>query len=266
MTINHDNWKTAWARGSKFEDIIWIGNDVLAWSSGLHIVFYEIEHKKKSILWCWSHDIGEGVRSLSSHTKYSIFAFAEKSSQPKIMVYTYPSLIKISECSNGSTNHCLCTGFTATDYIVSIDSYPHFRLSVWNWRTGEKIATVQTHIQDEIGQIMRINLIGPVLVAQVGKSCGEAYVWDLIITKETTILKGNSSILFRFELKFHYSRHELIIELKSIRRIDFTCTCFDCLFYNNNKNHGSLYSIQQNLTSLRAIDQVKSIRFHFKSG
>lgn len=235
MPINHDNWKTAWARGSKFEDIIWIGNDVLAWCSGLHIVFYQIEHKKKSILWCWSHDIGEGVRSLSSHTKYPIFAFAEKASQPKIMVYTYPSLIKISECANGFTNHCLATGFTSTDYIISMGSYPHFRLSVWNWRTGEKIAAVHTHIRDEIGQIMRINLIGPVLVAQVGKSCGEAYVWDLIITKEATILKGNNSILFRFELKSRYSRYKLIIELKSISHSNY-------LSHNNHKDHGSLYS------------------------
>lgn len=193
--MNHNNWRPAWIRGNKFEDIVWITKDVLAWCSGILIVFYNINQKKQSFYWCWNHDTGEGVRCLSAHKTLSVFAFAEKIIQPRILVFSYPSMSKIAECTGGCASGYLTTAFAQRDHLISIGSYPLFMMTIWNWRTGEKIISVNTFIRDEVGQIMKITQIGPTVVSQLGRTCGQLYTWEVDIAGKVAIVKGKSVFL-----------------------------------------------------------------------
>ncbi|OAD57469.1 WD repeat-containing protein 96 [Eufriesea mexicana] len=201
--MKHTDWKPAWVRGNKLEDIVWIGKDTLAWCTGVHVIFFNIVQRKKSIYWCWNNETGEGARCLSAHSKLSVLAFSERIVQPKILVFAYPSMTKISECTGGCVSGYITTAFTAGDYLVSIDSYPLFVMTVWKWRTGEKVITVDTSIRDEVGQILRITQIGPNVAAQLGKTCGKLYTWELDIAGSVAILKGKNLILpFKFTCHF----------------------------------------------------------------
>ncbi|CAK9809620.1 Cilia- and flagella-associated protein 43 [Anthophora quadrimaculata] len=186
--MNHTNWKPAWIRGGKLEEIVWIGNDVLAWCLGVHIVFFNVVKKKQWFYWCWNHDTGEGAKCLSSHSKLPVFAFTERLIQPRILIVAYPSMTKIAECSGGCPSGFLATAFTEGDHIISVGSFPYFRMTVWNWRTGDKIISVDSFIRDEVGQILRITQIGPIVVAQLGKTCGKLYTWEVEVFGKVAIL------------------------------------------------------------------------------
>lgn len=97
-----------------------------------------------------------------------MFAFAEKNRKPRILVYAYPSLQRISECVKGTSHAYLATGF-AGDYLVSLGSVPDFKLIVWSWRSGDKITSIETTIDDagDYGQTLRVNFAIPTFIAQV---------------------------------------------------------------------------------------------------
>ncbi|XP_015175807.1 PREDICTED: cilia- and flagella-associated protein 43-like [Polistes dominula] len=180
-------WIPGWIRGEKIEDIIFIGRDVLAWSTGVHIIFLQISSKKRFIKRCIDQSTGDGACCLSAHTTHSIFAFSEKTLQPRILIYHYPSLTKISECVRGSKGGYLATAFTANDYLLSIGYFPHFPMTLWSWKTGDKIIEVNTHIRDDVGQMLKINQIGPTLVAQMGKTCGKFTDYEIKLPKDEKI-------------------------------------------------------------------------------
>lgn len=205
MILNNDAWSPSWIRGSKLDEIVWIAKDVLAWCTGINIVFFNIKEKKLSFRWCWNSDSGEGARCLSGHTRFPIFAFAEKMMQPRILVISYPSMTKVSECTGGCPSGYLATAFTAQDYMVSVGFYPHFAMIVWNWRTGEKIISVNTEIRDEVGQILRITQVGPTVIGQMGRTCGTMFTWELSIAGNVAVLKGKNRI-FQPSLIFTFPR------------------------------------------------------------
>ncbi|XP_014610043.1 PREDICTED: cilia- and flagella-associated protein 43-like [Polistes canadensis] len=182
-----NTWIPCWIRGEKIEEIIFIGRDVLAWSTGVHIIFLEISSKKQFIKRCIDQNTGDGACCLSAHATLSIFAFSEKTFQPRILIFDYPTLTKISECVRGSKGGYLATAFTANDYLLSMGYFPHYPMALWSWKTGEKIVEVNTCIRDEVGQILRINQIGPTLVAQMGKTCGKFTDYEIKLPKDEPI-------------------------------------------------------------------------------
>lgn len=188
--MSESTWIPYWTRGEKIQEMVWIGKDILAWSSGVHITFFHINQKKRFIKRCLDQSTGDGVCCLSAHPTIQIFAFSEKSLKPRILIFAYPSLNKISECVQGSINGYSAIAFTATDYLVSMGYYPHFEMILWCWRTGEKIMNVNTRMPNDVEQILRINQTGPTLIAQLGKTCGALFIWSFDVISKSYILKG----------------------------------------------------------------------------
>lgn len=180
-----------WIRGGKIEEIVWIGRDVLAWCTGLHIVFFHVVKKQQTLYWCWNDATGDGARCISGHESSPIFAFSERSLNPRILVLAYPSMTRVSECVGGCNSGYLAIAFTP-DHLVSLGSYPNFPMIVWCWRTGVRIAIVDTLMRDEVGQIIRITRTGRTVVGQMGKTCGKLFTWELDVVDKTVILKGMS--------------------------------------------------------------------------
>lgn len=179
-----------WVRGGKIEEIVWIGKEVLAWCIGLYIVFFHVAKKRQTLRWCWNDVTGDGAHCIAGHVSSPIFAFSERSLRPRIFVHAYPSMTRICECVQGCINSYLAIAFTPHDHLVSLGAYPNFPLIVWCWRTGEKIAIVNTPIRDEVGQTIRITPVGRTVIGQVGKSCGKLLIWELDVVDKIVILKG----------------------------------------------------------------------------
>ncbi|XP_018057221.1 PREDICTED: cilia- and flagella-associated protein 43, partial [Atta colombica] len=185
------SYSPCWIRGSKIEEIVWIGKDVLAWCTGVYIVFFHIIKRQQTLQWCWNDATGDGARCISGHVSLPIFAFSERSLKPRILVLEYPSMMRICECVGGYDSGYLAIAFTPDDYLVSLGSYPNFPMIVWCWRTGEKIVIVDTPICDEIGQIIKITQMGRTVIGQMGKTCGKLLIWELDIIDKIVILKDH---------------------------------------------------------------------------
>ncbi|XP_067213028.1 cilia- and flagella-associated protein 43-like [Linepithema humile] len=178
-----------WVRGGRIEEIVWIGKEVLAWCSGLYIVFFHVIKKQQTLRWCWNNATGDGAHCISGHVSSPIFAFSERSLNPRIFILAYPTMTKICECVQGCPSGYLAIAFTSHDYLVSLGSYPDFPMIIWFWRTGEKIAIVNTPIRDEVGQIIRITPMGRTVIGQMGKTCGKLLIWELDVAGKIVILK-----------------------------------------------------------------------------
>lgn len=62
------SWRSAWLRGGRISEVTWIGQDVLAWCSGLHVVFLDVVSGKIRLPRFTEDDVGAvGVSCLSGH-------------------------------------------------------------------------------------------------------------------------------------------------------------------------------------------------------
>ncbi|KAG7197932.1 hypothetical protein KM043_016169 [Ampulex compressa] len=189
--MNQEAWAPCWVRGSRIEEIAWIGKDALAWCAGLCIIFFHVVQRRQTLKWCTDQENGDGAQCISGHATRSVFAYCEKIHNPRILVYAYPSMIKISECCRGCANGYLATAFTHHEHLVSMGFYPNFPMTIWSWKTGEKIIAVKTAIRDNIGQILRVTQTGLTYVAQMGKTCGKLFIWEVNIVDRVVILKDH---------------------------------------------------------------------------
>lgn len=192
-------WKSHWIRGGKVGHLAWVGKDILAWCSGVHIVFYDVVRRSEVVESFVKHSRGEGVCCLSGHLTLPIFAFAEKVSNPRVLIYTYPEIELVSEFLQGGPSGYLATAFTEHEQLVTLASYPHFALSVWSWRSGERLATISTHIKDLNAQRIATTCGGQTMIAQLGKESGKLSVWQMRICGKILSLKSRDVILPRGE-------------------------------------------------------------------
>lgn len=187
------SWKTQWVRGGRVTESAWIGTNVLAWCSGTNIIFYDIVKKTRTIRQCTSQTTGEGACCISGHPVLNVFAYSEKSAKPRIFICSYPSMDKNTECLKGCQLSYLATAFAADNHLLSLSSFPDFLLTVWNWRTGEKLISARSSITDAecFSQCLRVSSQKPTFVAQLGWTSGCVNIWEMTEDKETVYLAQN---------------------------------------------------------------------------
>ncbi|XP_017796567.1 PREDICTED: cilia- and flagella-associated protein 43-like [Habropoda laboriosa] len=79
----------------------------------------------------------------------SIFSLVERKPNPKISIFAYPTIRRISLCANSQEAiGYLCCTFAGTEYLLAQTTYPDFRLIVWHWSTGERLATIEARNVD----------------------------------------------------------------------------------------------------------------------
>ena len=73
-----------------------------------------------------------------------LFAFADYQHPPVIHLREYPSFKEIKQFTNAAEFEYSALEFSATDELLSLSSAPDYLLTVWNWRTGAKLAQCET--------------------------------------------------------------------------------------------------------------------------
>lgn len=195
MEFPRDKWESVWIRGGIIKNIFWIDKNVMAWSSGNHIIFYNVDDNKTFIYRCSSDD---GACCASGNPWIKIFAYSEKSCEPKILIYSYPSMKKISECIGCDDNGYLAIVFTPSEFLLSLGKEPNFSLTIWSWRSGEKLQALSTSIEDYQGQFIKVSLCArPIMIAQLGPDSGKLLIWEMILSpillsSEEVLLPKNS--------------------------------------------------------------------------
>ena len=131
---------------------------------------------------------------------------------------------RICECLEGATLGYVNTAF-AGDFLLSTSCFPDFKLTVWSWRTGIKILSVDAILREanEYEQIMRVNPSSSSYIAQVefftfinstfshrfasifhlmiflafsqlGKTSGKLFIWKLCVCNKAAFLDSTEII------------------------------------------------------------------------
>ncbi|KAL7297332.1 hypothetical protein TKK_0009726 [Trichogramma kaykai] len=193
---DENTYHLAWKRGGNIAQVTWVGQNTMAWCSGLNLVFLDVPTNRVQIPRFPEKITKDGVGSISGHHTYQMFAYTDLHLKPRIHIYSYPSMTKISECVGGSMWTYLVTEFCG-DYLVSWSSAPDFKLCFWSWRTGQRITSVDSilHESNAFDLVLRASYFTPNFLIQVGKSSGRLLIWERMICKGKSIVNHREIVL-----------------------------------------------------------------------
>ncbi|KAJ8681900.1 hypothetical protein QAD02_017692 [Eretmocerus hayati] len=142
--------KTRWIKTGRIHDFVFVAKEVIATTSGYHVIFYNLVTNEERIEYFNDSLRGEGACCLAGHPIIPVFATSERCYKPKIYIHTYPDIKKVAVCKlNKTLNSYLSCCFAGTEFILSLTSFPDFQMIVWRWRTGEKLSSMSTRGTDE---------------------------------------------------------------------------------------------------------------------
>ncbi|XP_076678258.1 uncharacterized protein LOC143374208 [Andrena cerasifolii] len=145
-----------------------VGRETIATVSGIYARFLDLRSGAARIERFDGGERGDGASCIAGLTVAPVFCLVERRSNPRISIFAYPSIKRIAICANSQqANGYNCCAFAGTEYLLAQTSFPDFRLIVWQWRTGEKIADVETAGADRNGLRISCSFTSPYLVARL---------------------------------------------------------------------------------------------------
>ncbi|EGI69240.1 WD repeat-containing protein C10orf79 [Acromyrmex echinatior] len=152
----------------KSHDFVFVGKEVIATASGIYVSFLDLNTRERRIERFDNKERGDGASCLAGHPTVSMFSVVERKHNPKISIYMYPMLQRISRCIlPDKINGYLSCSFAGTEYLISLTTFPDFQLIVWLWRTGKHVAMLNTKI-DNLNQEIYCSPNPPHLISQLG--------------------------------------------------------------------------------------------------
>ncbi|XP_048515923.1 cilia- and flagella-associated protein 43-like isoform X2 [Athalia rosae] len=172
--------ETRWVKFGNIEDLVLIGKDVVGCAWGVYLRFHNLNTGESRTEKFGHETKSDGASCLAGHPVVSMFAIAERKPNPRVLIFTYPEMTKVSTCSNGAPNGFLGSVFAGTEYLVTLSSFPHFEITLWQWRTGEKVAVRNTSISDP-RQPIKCSTTAPHTISQLGLKTGRLFVHEISV-------------------------------------------------------------------------------------
>ncbi|XP_053606351.1 cilia- and flagella-associated protein 43 isoform X2 [Plodia interpunctella] len=122
-----------------------VGRDVFAVAHDVYITFFNFKQSTEVVYVANNEDCGDGVDVIAGH-KTSVFAFAEKVRYPRILVMNYPSFHIIAELKDPDIIRYKGLCMMDCDLVVGFSGFPKYALTVWSWRTTQRLLYVPTGI------------------------------------------------------------------------------------------------------------------------
>ncbi|EZA53241.1 hypothetical protein DMN91_004557 [Ooceraea biroi] len=168
-----------WIKFGKPHDFVFVGKETIATASGIYVRFLDLNTRERRIERFDNKERGDGASCLAGHSVVPIFSVVERKPNPKISVFAYPTLRRISRCAlPDKVNDYLSCSFAGTEYLVSLTSFPDFRLIVWLWKTGNHVAALNTKINNLVQEIY-CSSNSPHLISQLGVTDGTFAVYQV---------------------------------------------------------------------------------------
>ncbi|XP_059058121.1 cilia- and flagella-associated protein 43 [Achroia grisella] len=130
---------------------MFIGRDVVAVAHDIYIIFFNFKTNSELVYVANNHKSGDGVDVIAGH-KSQMFAFTEKTKNARIFIVTYPSFVILSELRDADVNRYKGLCMMECDLIAGFSGFPNYLISVWSWRTRQRLVSVPTGVMRR-GQI-----------------------------------------------------------------------------------------------------------------
>ncbi|XP_052758643.1 cilia- and flagella-associated protein 43 [Galleria mellonella] len=137
--------KVRWAIPQRLDFMTFVGRDVLAVAHDIYIIFFNFKTQSELVYVANNHKSGDGVDVIAGH-KSQMFAFAEKTKNARIFIVMYPSFVILSELQDKDVNRYKGLCMMECDLIAGFSGFPNYLISVWNWRTHQRLISVPTGV------------------------------------------------------------------------------------------------------------------------
>ncbi|XP_014488827.1 PREDICTED: cilia- and flagella-associated protein 43-like [Dinoponera quadriceps] len=168
-----------WVKFGKSHDFVFVGKETVATASGIYVSFLDLNTREKRVERFDCEERGDGASCLAGHPVVSMFSVVERKPNPKISIFIYPTLQRISRCVlPDKINGYLSCSFAGTEYLVSLTSFPDFRVIVWLWKTGKPVAALDTKV-DSLNQEISCSPNPPHLISQLEAVDGSLSIYQV---------------------------------------------------------------------------------------
>ncbi|KOX79719.1 WD repeat-containing protein 96 [Melipona quadrifasciata] len=184
--------QTSWAKFGNSRDFALIGRDVIAMASGIYVRFCDSASGGTQVERFDGGERGDGACCLAGLSVAPIFSVIERKANPRISVFAYPTIRRVSLCAGSrDSNGYVCCAFAGTEYLLAQATFPDFSLIVWQWRTGERLTKINetdTTTFDVDRTRLTCSTDSSCLVARFMPSTGRLSVYRVLTCSKTVRL------------------------------------------------------------------------------
>ncbi|XP_076437884.1 cilia- and flagella-associated protein 43-like [Babylonia areolata] len=126
-----------WVQGYSGQTLFYIDDGIMCYQCGKLVKFLKDRDTEKVFVF---H--GKGAGPFTVHRLSKKFAISECCIQPKIYIYSYPSLEEFIVLKDGASIEFQKLEFSTCNYLLSISGRPEFELIIWDYCKGLKLTSV----------------------------------------------------------------------------------------------------------------------------
>ncbi|XP_041787290.1 cilia- and flagella-associated protein 43 isoform X1 [Anopheles merus] len=147
--------KALWINPGVVEMACVVGNAAVAIAMGGHILFVNLKTTAKSYYSADGVHSGNGVACIAGHKLFPIVAFAERCTNPRILLVSYPANTVLS-ILEGDQTECSYTAlcFSESELLVALTGVPDYSLEVYAWRSKELLCKKPSAIFCEVQRLI----------------------------------------------------------------------------------------------------------------
>nr|XP_026489284.1 cilia- and flagella-associated protein 43 [Vanessa tameamea] len=134
-----------WAIPQKLNSMTFVGRDVIAVAHDIYIIFFNLKMNTELVYVANEKNKGDGVDVVTGHRSH-LFAFAEKTKNPRIFVVNYPVFHILAELKDSDVNRYKGLCMMESDLIAAFSGFPNYLISVWSWRTLQRLVSIPTGV------------------------------------------------------------------------------------------------------------------------
>ncbi|XP_059620690.1 cilia- and flagella-associated protein 43-like, partial [Phlebotomus argentipes] len=174
----------SWVKHKHVESSCFLGKGILFSGHSNSIVFTDTSTGNEKTYRADSFERGDGISCIAGHKSLQIFALAELSQSPSILVQSYPSFETIYRLQSSGVTNYLSLAFSETEYLIALTGIPDFGLEIWCWRSGQLLATRKSGIFAS-DQIILCSPSQPLSLCQLATRVGKLTIWDIHVCVDT---------------------------------------------------------------------------------
>ncbi|XP_039283086.1 cilia- and flagella-associated protein 43 isoform X2 [Nilaparvata lugens] len=195
-----------WVKPGNVDRIAFVNDDVLAIVCANFILFYNLTTNTESIYQADCDEKGNGIRFVAGYGYAYIFALSDKSLKCRIKVCSYPQFEVITTLGEEKQDDFyVALAFSPSEYLISLTGLPSYEIAMWNWRTGEKLASAGSGLKFNL-QTIKFSPHSPSVFFQFARNKVDGHgglrLWE-------TVSSTNSHKLIPTDIKFNEYHREI---------------------------------------------------------
>lgn len=147
------------------------------------------------------------ISAIAGHRTYPLFAYAEMSFQPSIIVALYPSFNIVQTVTAGVDDfRYLALIFNDSDHLIGLTGYPNYSLNVWDFRKNRLLSSENSGLVSN-EQYLKFGPSNFVTLLQYAPKPKHLNVWEIHCSGDKAFIFKKFSERIRFVSHGAFNNH-----------------------------------------------------------